>query len=107
MDDTDQSSDSQAFTLPSQDLLQPRKSSSSGSMVSRTVPLLTGDALDTLGPERFPQRALYGQVSSQHATVFPERPSNPVLYINTNVPFSALICGVQASGGEPSYVLRR
>jgi hypothetical protein len=60
-----------------------------------TAPILTGDALDILGMAMFPQRALYGRVVSQHGNGVPTRPENSRLFINTNAPFSALVCGVQ------------
>lgn len=61
----------------------------------KTAPVITGDALDAAGSSTFPQRALYGQVVSQKAEDFPEKPTNRKLYINSNAPFSALLCGVQ------------
>ncbi len=63
----------------------------------RTAPVFTGDAFDLLGPGIMPQRALYGRVISQHAPHFPTKPLSPKIYINTNAPFSALVCGVQVS----------
>jgi hypothetical protein len=60
-----------------------------------TAPILTGDALDILGMAMFPQRALYGRVVSQYGNGVPTRPDNSRLFINTNAPFSALVCGVQ------------
>ncbi|GJE88165.1 hypothetical protein PsYK624_042480 [Phanerochaete sordida] len=59
----------------------------------RTAPVFTGDALDTLGPAILPQRAVYGRVLEQHANGFPAVPAAPVLYINTNTPFSGLGTG--------------
>jgi hypothetical protein len=61
----------------------------------RTAPIFTRDALDVVGEIGLPQRAVYGSVISQHAPGFPTRLSDPKVYINTNAPFSALICGVQ------------
>jgi hypothetical protein len=60
-----------------------------------TAPVLTGDALDILGMAMFPQRALYGRVVSQHGGGMSARAENSRLFINTNAPFSALVCGVQ------------
>ncbi|THG98001.1 hypothetical protein EW026_g4117 [Hermanssonia centrifuga] len=68
----------------------------------RTAPVFTGDAFDLLGPGIMPQRALYGRVISQHAPHFPTKPLSPKIYINTNAPFSALVCGVQGSGKSHS-----
>ena len=61
----------------------------------RTAPIFTGDAFAALGSSILPQRALYGRVIAQKATNFPVRITIPKLYINTNAPFSALVCGVQ------------
>ncbi|KAI0344940.1 hypothetical protein BDW22DRAFT_1469295 [Trametopsis cervina] len=69
---------------------------------SRTAPVFSGDALDMLGTSVFPQRALYGRLISQHAPQLAERPSVPKVYINTNTPFSAVVCGVQGSGKSHS-----
>ncbi|KAI0314555.1 hypothetical protein OF83DRAFT_1136202 [Amylostereum chailletii] len=68
----------------------------------RTSPVFTGDALHELGDNIMPQRAVYGRVLAQHAAGFPEKPTSPQLYINTNAPFSALVCGVQGSGKSHS-----
>ncbi|EKM56166.1 uncharacterized protein PHACADRAFT_145298 [Phanerochaete carnosa HHB-10118-sp] len=68
----------------------------------RTAPVFTGDALDALGPAVLPQRAVYGRVVSQRADGFPSSPVSPVLYINTNAPFSGLVCGLQGSGKSHS-----
>ena len=61
----------------------------------RTAPIFTGDALQSLGSTVLPQRALYGRVLAQNVPTFPTHPLNRKLYINTNAPFSALVCGVQ------------
>jgi hypothetical protein len=63
----------------------------------RTASIFTRDALDALGDEVFPQRALYASVLEQHASGFPISipRSKAKAYINTNAPFSGLICGVQ------------
>lgn len=65
----------------------------------RMAPVLTGDALHLLGTGFIPQRALYGRVISQRGEGFRARPTNPKIYINTNTPFSALVCGVQVRPG--------
>ncbi|KAF7791008.1 hypothetical protein EIP86_001967 [Pleurotus ostreatoroseus] len=70
----------------------------------RTAPILTGDVLDDLSHCIFPQRALYGRVIAQHTSSNsePDEIVSPKLYINTNTPFSALVCGVQGSGKSHS-----
>ncbi|GJE88163.1 hypothetical protein PsYK624_042460 [Phanerochaete sordida] len=68
----------------------------------KTAPIFTGDAFAALGPSVLPQRALYGRVIAQQAVNFPVRPTSSKLYINTNAPFSALVCGVQGSGKSHS-----
>lgn len=75
----------------------PEDESTGSAHAFRTAPIFTGDALGTLGVNVLPQRALYGRVLAQIASGFPTRPSNKKLYINTNAPFSALVCGVQVS----------
>ena len=67
----------------------------------RTAPIVTADALDVLGPSVFPQRALYGRIIAQRAAGFATRPDSPKVYINTNAPFSALVCGVQVPLPDP------
>ena len=61
----------------------------------RIAPLLTGDVYNALGQGSFPQCSLYGRVVAQHASNFPAKPACSKLWVNTNTPFSALICGVQ------------
>jgi hypothetical protein len=60
-----------------------------------TAPVLTGDALQALGVEVFPQTALYGRVLSQHGNDLDPKTLDPRVFVNTNAPFSALVCGVQ------------
>ena len=67
----------------------------------RTAPVFTGEALEILGPSVMPQRALYGRLISQHSPSLPERAVVPKVYINTNAPFSAVICGVQVKPRGP------
>jgi hypothetical protein len=64
-----------------------------------TAPVFTGDVLDALGTNSFPQRALYGRVVAQHGAGMAKRADDSRLFINTNAPFSALVCGVQVSAG--------
>jgi hypothetical protein len=63
----------------------------------RTAAVFTKDALDALGHTAFPQRAVYGRILSQHVPDFVEDvPEDKApIYINTNAPFSAVVCGVQ------------
>jgi hypothetical protein len=63
----------------------------------RTASIFTRDALDALGGAIFPQRALYASILGQHSPGFPETiaPAKAKAYINTNAPFSGVICGVQ------------
>jgi hypothetical protein len=63
----------------------------------RTAPILTGEAYQALGPKWIPQCALYGRVISQNSPGFPEKIDIPQLLVNTNAPFSAVVCGVQAN----------
>jgi hypothetical protein len=94
----------QAGLFTETDLLGPEASPDDASSQTNThdhavvtAPVLTGDALDILGMAMFPQRALYGRVISQHGSLVPVRAENSRVFINTNSPFSALVCGVQVS----------
>ena len=60
----------------------------------KTAPIITGDAFNVMGSTVFPQRALYGSILE---TSNGARVKSPKLYINTNAPFSGIICGVQVS----------
>jgi len=68
---------------------------------ARNAVLVTGDA-EKLSPGNFPQRAVLGTILSQHARSLPKTTEDPKLYLNVNIPFSALICGVQGSGKSHS-----
>lgn len=61
----------------------------------RTAPILTGDAARILGNTVVPQRAVYGRLLSQHIDGVEQLPTTPKLYINSNAPFSAVVCGLQ------------
>lgn len=69
----------------------------------RTAPIVTSDALFHLGQGVIPQRAVYGRLVAQHAPGFPTqcradrkgKGGAGKVYVNTNAPFSALVCGVQ------------
>jgi hypothetical protein len=60
-----------------------------------TAPVLTGDALASLGDDVFPQTALYGRIIAQNGPDLPSCANDTRLFINTNSPFRALVCGVQ------------
>ena len=64
------------------------------SHVLKTAPIITGDAFELMGSANFPQRALYGSILE---TSTGARVKSPKLYINTNAPFSGIVCGVQVS----------
>lgn len=62
-----------------------------GSHSMRTAPLFTEEALNVIGTTVLPQRAVYGNVLHS-----PKEPSPLTkLYVNTNAPFSAVVCGLQ------------
>ena len=61
----------------------------------KNAPIFTGDAFEAAGALVFPQRALYGRIMAQRAPGFPTMVNLPKLYINTNAPFSGIVCGVQ------------
>jgi hypothetical protein len=63
----------------------------------RTAPVFTRAALDLVGEDILPQRALYGSIIAQRSSSFPENldKKDAKLYINTNAPFSGVVCGVQ------------
>ncbi|KAF8651072.1 hypothetical protein AX16_004934 [Volvariella volvacea WC 439] len=68
----------------------------------KTAPVITGDAAEVLGQGVIPQRAVYGGILSQFVDGEEYRASTRKLYINTNAPFSAVICGLQGSGKSHS-----
>jgi hypothetical protein len=69
--------------------------SSASAHTLRTAPVLTGDAYRALGSDVIPQCALYGRVITQHAPGFDDTVESPEVLINSNAPFSAVVCGVQ------------
>jgi hypothetical protein len=71
--------------------------SDAGHHALKTAPIFTEDVLQAVGPAVFPQRAFYGRVVSQHVDRLPGKTGLPGVYVNTNAPFSALVCGVQVS----------
>lgn len=79
------------------ELLGPDPAQQNHTDSARFAPIVTADALSGLDPQTVPQKALYGRIISQNASRFPVQPVSPKLYVNTNTPFSGLICGVQVS----------
>lgn len=81
----------------------PSSSSSSSSLLGqasdhslRTAPILSGDAASLLGPDLIPQRAVYGRILRQVIDGDEQgAPVQPQVYINSNAPFSAVVCGLQ------------
>ncbi|EIM79532.1 uncharacterized protein STEHIDRAFT_163570 [Stereum hirsutum FP-91666 SS1] len=69
-----------------------------GSHSMRTAPLFTNEALNVIGTTVLPQRAVYGNVL--HSLQEPSPLTK--LYVNTNAPFSAVVCGLQGSGKSHS-----
>ncbi|PPQ99049.1 hypothetical protein CVT24_003609 [Panaeolus cyanescens] len=64
-----------------------------------TAPLFTREAFQlTKGGRRVAQYGVLGKAISAHHQDVVETFEDPRLYINTNAPFSAIICGVQGSG---------
>lgn len=61
----------------------------------RTAPILSGDAAEILGPSLVPQCALYGRILSQLIDGEEQLAVVPLIYININAPFSAVVCGLQ------------
>ncbi|PCH41312.1 hypothetical protein WOLCODRAFT_151354 [Wolfiporia cocos MD-104 SS10] len=80
----------------------PLESRSSNDHELRTAPVFTREAYVAAGgAATFPQRGLLGLVleTFDKDGKRPEEESDdPRLYINSNAPFSALVCGVQGSG---------
>ncbi|KAG8902261.1 hypothetical protein FRC00_014086 [Tulasnella sp. 408] len=65
-----------------------------------TAPLITRDAF-TFGDglaESVPQYGVLGSIVSVHAQGMVEVYNDNRIYLNTNAPFSAVVCGVQGSG---------
>ncbi|EIN04825.1 hypothetical protein PUNSTDRAFT_138025 [Punctularia strigosozonata HHB-11173 SS5] len=68
----------------------------------QAAPVFTGEALALAGEATFPQHALYGLVLEQEATGFASTVQSSEVFVNSNAPFSALVCGVQGSGKSHS-----
>ncbi|KAI6105717.1 hypothetical protein EDD17DRAFT_308389 [Pisolithus thermaeus] len=65
----------------------------------RTAPIITRDAYVAAGyHEQTSQYGVLGRTMSIFNGLTPYTPLDPRLYVNTNAPFSAVICGVQGSG---------
>lgn len=65
----------------------------------RTAPIITRDAYVAAGyREHTSQYGVLGRTISVFNGPAPYSPLDPRLYVNTNAPFSAVICGVQGSG---------
>ncbi|KAL7415760.1 hypothetical protein BDY24DRAFT_382124 [Mrakia frigida] len=74
-----------------------------------TAPIFSHDALETYSEEvqqrDFPQYGLFGRLLETHSRVHAKKPESPFLYLNSNTPLSAVICGVQGSGKSHSVSL--
>ncbi|KAG0699760.1 hypothetical protein DFH29DRAFT_1013541 [Suillus ampliporus] len=65
----------------------------------QTAPLITREAYIAAGYKKHStQYGVMGQALSIHSKSCAYVPVDPRLYINTNAPFSAVVCGVQGSG---------
>lgn len=65
----------------------------------RTAPLITREAFVAAGfKDRVVQYGVLGETLSIHSKSAVHVPIDPRLYINTNAPLSAVVCGVQGSG---------
>jgi len=60
----------------------------------QNAPIFTGDAFEIAGSEAFPQRAIYGRLLGSSDGGLGH---SPKVYVNTNIPFSGVVCGVQVS----------
>ncbi|RDB22698.1 hypothetical protein Hypma_010340 [Hypsizygus marmoreus] len=68
-----------------------------------TAPLFTRDAYTSAEYSTIAsQYGLLGRVISTHFKSSVDTPADPRLYLNTNAPFSAVVCGVQGSGKSHS-----
>ncbi|KAI0751494.1 hypothetical protein C8Q80DRAFT_1157639 [Daedaleopsis nitida] len=65
----------------------------------KTAPMFTREAFLSAGVnEENSQYGVLGRIISIHDQSGVRVPEEPRLYVNTNAPFSALVCGVQGSG---------
>ncbi|KIL57968.1 hypothetical protein M378DRAFT_15879 [Amanita muscaria Koide BX008] len=68
-----------------------------------TAPILTRDAYVSIGQgETIQQYGVLGSIIEIGSKEEKETPPDPRLYLNTNAPLSAVICGVQGSGKSHS-----
>ena len=56
--------------------------------------LFSGDVLGNPSQDALPQYGLLGSINPTYSTTI----SDSRLFLNTNIPFSAFVCGVQGSG---------
>jgi hypothetical protein len=72
-----------------------------------TAPVFTEDAYNALGPIVFPEKAVYGRLLSQKLGTSSEASHQicPCVYVNTNAPFSAVVCGVQVYSANQAIYL--
>ncbi|KAL0949678.1 hypothetical protein HGRIS_009716 [Hohenbuehelia grisea] len=64
-----------------------------------TAPLFTREAfVETTGLDKETQYGVMGATVSIHSPTSVQIPDDRRLYLNTNAPFSAIVCGVQGSG---------
>lgn len=88
---------SEEFSLLDQDCITPQASMETHDL--STAPLITKEAYDIGGYARAAsQYGVMGRVISTHSKFSFDMPADPRLYLNTNAPFSAIVCGVQGSG---------
>ena len=85
--------DPEMTLLDSEGSLSPDQNATEHSF--RTAPILSGDAAEVLGPDLVPQRAVYGRILSQLIDGEEQLALVPKLYINSNAPLSAVVCGLQ------------
>ncbi|KAF8632491.1 hypothetical protein AX15_001860 [Amanita polypyramis BW_CC] len=64
-----------------------------------TAPILTRGAYVALGgQETIKQYGVFGKILEMGSAESEKVPEDPRLYLNTNAPFSAVVCGLQGSG---------
>ncbi|KAG8955704.1 hypothetical protein FRC04_007695 [Tulasnella sp. 424] len=85
---------------PEFDLLEGQVKEDKTSHQVVTAPLITRDAFEHDGglAKDVPQYGVLGSIVSVHAQGSMEVHKDKRIYLNTNAPFSAVVCGVQGSG---------
>ncbi|KAH7888248.1 hypothetical protein F5I97DRAFT_1926676 [Phlebopus sp. FC_14] len=79
--------------------LKGRKADLSKDHEMRTAPLITREAyIAGAFNKRSTQYGVIGETLAIHSKSSAHVPIDPRLYVNTNAPFSAVVCGVQGSG---------